>query len=1137
MNRRLVKMTPQDWLWPAIFLALGVAGVFTAHHYYLQAFPEASVDLRLTRQEVEDKALDFIRGRGIATDGYHVFTAFSYDDEAKIYLERELGAEEANHLMSTSVRIWNWRTRLIKPPQKEELVVRLTPSGDLMGFSHLIDEAASGASLSKAEAQRVAEVFLLTERRIELKKYHLVEDRVETRPKRLDYTLTWEENDFKAKDATHRLTVTITGDQVGGFKEFLKIPDQWSRDYDKLRSRNNLLEMIATALYVILLIVAVFVIFSGGRVKKIHWKTALALGGFIAVLFFFYIVNEMPEALQNMPTQSTYGTLQALILVGALIAALGSGLYIVMLAASGEPLYRELCPERVGLNHLFTFAGLRTKEFFKSTLIGYGMAGMHIGLVALFYTVALKLGAWAPMEVNYDNGISTMFPWLSPLAMASFAAMSEEFPFRLFAIPLILRVTKRWFNTRWIAVLIPAFLWGFLHSSYPQQPAWIRGVEVGMIGIVAGWVFLNFGILTTLVWHYTVDAVLMGMFLLRSDVLSFRIAGALVGDAVLIPLLISVVFYLEARGFVQDDSILNQAPELPPAPATVPAAAFDPDKTDPDATINLNAARKAEAAPEEPAAPPFHFIPPSTMRWLVLAAVVLLIASALVAKGKSEKRIEVTPTPAEAEQHSVEFLVKRGVDVGRYRRVTALQDAVSGSTYDYLVEHSNYTKATAIYRDEIHPVEWRTRFFRELRKEEYVVLTGMDGDVSRFVHILDEDAPGAKLDEHAAMAAASLAAEKAGINLQDYTLVDHHLDVRKNRDDHTITWESKKKLAGEATERVEVVVKGDEINGPRRFVKIPEEWQREHERQTVQQVLVVILFCAVGLAGVIFAAIAIPKVTVYWRLHMTLGAIAAILRVIAYVNDIPQWWEGYDTALTWTNSMTQEALGALMGIMLAFLGVAALAVLSEVLLRSHFGNVSFWPSSGPDRARAMLEGLFAGVCAVLILDGVSSLVSEVLDKVSSGVRGASPSVASYPVAFSPGLSLFLSAVVGTMFIVLTGAALVGTVFCSLRKPNWIALGIIAAAAIIAAAPSTTWTEFAKHLASLLVSLAVMALLVQVLRFNVFSWGVLGLLASSDAAFSLLKNPGVQVYGQQALVGIGVLFVAYLVITRRELGTA
>jgi hypothetical protein len=269
---------------------------------------------------------------------------------------------------------------------------------------------------------------------------------------------------------------------------------------------------------------------------------------------------------------------------------------------------------------------------------------------------------------------------------------------------------------------------------------------------------------------------------------------------------------------------------------------------------------------------------------------------------------------------------------------------------------------------------------------------------------------------------------------------------------------------------------------------------------------------------------------------MTLGGIAAGLRLIASLNEIPEWWENYDTAVAWSNAMTQSALGAVMAVMLAFLGVAALGVLAEALLLGQFGDVPFWPRAGSDRARAMLEGLFAGVCGVLIIDGIGSLTGALLDKIPSQVRGASPNVPGYPVAFSPGLALFLSAVIGAMFMVLLGGAVVGTIFRSLRKPNWIALGLIVSAAIIAAAASTDWTQYGKHLASMLVSLAVLALLVRVLRFNVFSWAVLALLASSSGAFDLLKNPGVQVYGQQALVGIGVLVVAYLAIIRRELGT-
>src|SRR5258708_12350044 len=196
-DRRIEKMTGRDWLWPVIFLLLGVGGAFTAHHYFFQAFPEASVDLRLTRQEVQEKALHFLRGRNLPVDDYHVFTGFGCEENAKDWLERELGTEEANRLMSTTVHIWNWRTRLIKPPGKEELEVHLTPSGELLSFSHIVKEDAPGASLTKEEAQRVAEVFLRTERGVKLNAYHLVEDSVRTRPMRLDYTFTWEENDFK----------------------------------------------------------------------------------------------------------------------------------------------------------------------------------------------------------------------------------------------------------------------------------------------------------------------------------------------------------------------------------------------------------------------------------------------------------------------------------------------------------------------------------------------------------------------------------------------------------------------------------------------------------------------------------------------------------------------------------------------------------------------------------------------------------------------------------------------------------------------------------------------------------------------------------------------------------------------------
>ena len=70
------------------------------------------------------------------------------------------------------------------------------------------------------------------------------------------------------------------------------------------------------------------------------------------------------------------------------------------------------------------------------------------------------------------------------------ATTVEEFLFRLVAISLLLR----WFGKTWLAVLLPGVLWAFLHANYAQEPIYIRGLELTVVGVVFGLVFLRFGI-------------------------------------------------------------------------------------------------------------------------------------------------------------------------------------------------------------------------------------------------------------------------------------------------------------------------------------------------------------------------------------------------------------------------------------------------------------------------------------------------------------------------------------------------------------------------------------------------------------------------------------------------------------------
>ncbi|MFI5107073.1 MAG: CPBP family intramembrane glutamic endopeptidase, partial [Terriglobales bacterium] len=334
------------------------------------------------------------------------------------------------------------------------------------------------------------------------------------RPNRRDWSFTWERRGFKAPQradgAPYRLRVSVQGDRPGGSGEFLKVPEEWERSYQKLRSSNTFYGSIALIPYLFLNGAMLWVLFDLGRRGIIRWKGALKLGVVLAVLFFAMTANNWPVTRAGYDTNSSYSSFLLQHLALAAAGSIALGLAVALTVAAAEPLYRVSQPEQLRLSAAWTLPGIRTKEFLRSCVIGLGMAAGHIGFVVLFYLLGSRIGVWAPQDIPYTDVLSTHFPWLYPLTIGVYAATSEEFLFRLFAIPFLMRLTR----SRVLAVVLPAFFWGFLHSTYPQQPGYIRGIEVGLIGIVAGVVMLRYGILATLVWHYTVDAALISLFLL-----------------------------------------------------------------------------------------------------------------------------------------------------------------------------------------------------------------------------------------------------------------------------------------------------------------------------------------------------------------------------------------------------------------------------------------------------------------------------------------------------------------------------------------------------------------------------------------------------------------------------------------------
>lgn len=891
------KLTRDDWRLVAGAAVLIVLSYLFASRNFERAFPEASIDLKLSRDQITARARDFLSTQKLSVEGFRQLTLFDPDQDAAIYLEREVGLEEANRLMSTSVAVWRWRARWFKPPEKVELIVRLWPDGRLSGFEHVIAENAPGARLATAEARGIAERFLAQQTQLP---HRLIEEKLIDRPARHDHEFTWEQTGFRAAEATYRRKVTVLGDKAWAYDEFLHVPEQWQRDFEGMRSRNELYAGIAQALYVPLAIAALAIILL--RLREIPWRHVIVLSAGVACLMTLTQCNSLPFTLDSMPTSSPLHESLLIGLLGAAGAGAGIFFYIALAAAAGAPLYNRAYPNLLPFQSAVWWSSIRSREFFRATVAGYGFAALHVAFIVAFYLVGRRVGVWSPQDVQYSNLLSTWAPWLYPLTISAIAATSEEFWFRLLAVPLLERYTR----SRWIAILVPAFIWGFLHANYPQQPAYIRGVEVGLIGVAAGWMMLRFGIVATLVWHYTIDAVLIGMFLLRSESLYFQLSGWLVGGVIAVPLVVSLILHRRYGGFAE-------------MPLPEPVVEEVPTTTE-----------------ERPKLPPLE--PRLPARYLYAAAAVLALVGLAARSTRFGDFIRVRITADQAAALANPEFKSLASDSQGWRSVTDFIPNLPGAELEYLRRVSGANEASRIIQERVATGIWRTRFFRPLQPEEWVVYGGQNGKVFRVDHVLDEKAPGARLSQNDARAALiRYLHETQGLPMDNYREVDAREIRRDQRTDHEFVWEDKQFRAGDATARVSVELVGDRPSEFRRFLKLPEEWLREFTRPRIQGFLIPGMIGAFALPLIVTLIRRLTHRGVHyyhWRVYGAVAGVIAVCLLAGGLNGIPSMLRGYDTALPLENYVSQYLLGRVISLVLlsasGFLAALALDVFLQM---------------------------------------------------------------------------------------------------------------------------------------------------------------------------------------------------------------
>ncbi len=211
------------------------------------------------------------------------------------------------------------------------------------------------------------------------------------------------------------------------------------------------------------------------------------------------------------------------------------------------------------------------------------------------------------------------------------------------------------------------------------------------------------------------------------------------------------------------------------------------------------------------------------------------------------------------------------------------------------------------------PYSWRVRHFREHDPNETWIRFTPAGVPYGFVERLPEMAPGPRLTPADARGLAERGAAAWHVALSEYALVEQALEEKPgHRVDHTLVYERPDRI-GEGRYRVRLVVAGDRLVEVTPFVRVPEAFGRRYQQMRSANEAIgfgsgIVTLLVYGLGGIVFGLFVLLRQRwVLWRPALTWGVVVAGLQVLATLNEWPLAWLQYDTALSTTTFLVQQA--------------------------------------------------------------------------------------------------------------------------------------------------------------------------------------------------------------------------------------
>lgn len=948
---------PLFWV---LFVLFSLGCALFGYLYFPKAFPLVTVDVNMDRQGALQQAGQLAEEHDWGPEDYRQASTYNLDRQVQYYVELEAGGVEAFQQMLDGdlYEPYTWRVRHFQQQEANETRIRFTPDGRPYGFQETLPEEEPGPQLSSDSARSIAEREAVQSWDVDLQPYQLVETSEELQPgDRLDHSFVYQRLDEQIGEADYRLRLTVSGDRLTELVHFVRVPEGFDRRYAEMRSANQTLSDSA-------FIAASVLFFIGGcviglffliRQRRVVWRTPLIWGVVVAFLGALVSINSWPLTWMNYDTALTIQSFVLQQAVGILIQFAGMALIFSLIFIAAESMARKAFPNHVQLWKVWKGDVAATPHVLGLTAAAFLLTGIDIAYVTGTYFLTSEVfGWWTPSDALFSPDILAQYlPWLSAIAMPLQAAFWEEALFRAIPIAGAVLLGRRYGGTvYWVvaAIILQAFIFGAAHANYAQQPFYARTLELIIPSLIFAGLFYYFGLLPAILLHFWYNMVWFSMPVFAAGTAGVWLDQLLIILVGLTPFWIVLFHWWRQGGWgAVPQEYWNRSWQ--PQPEEQPSEAETREEAEPEAGV-----------------------PAPVRRYVPLAGVVGLV---LLFGDVTRDAPPVETTRSGAIEVADRELERRGVVLGDEWQPVSRVIGSAGNPDRFIWQEGGEEVYASLMGEYLAPPLWMVRYITyagdvEERAEEHrVYITGRDS-VYRYRHMLPEHRPGARLEEsRARLLADSSVHATYGLNPGELRFISAESSSRPERTDWSIIYADSTHYPldrGEA--RIEITVAGDRVVDERRYVHVPEAWERQYREDrtfaSIVEGLSGLVIVLVILSGVIYGLVGWTRRHAFSnRTFLLTGGLYFGLSLLGYLLGWQSAISGFSTAQPFINQAATNAAFSVVGLLVVS-GVAG--VLGGLAQR--------WqpPVAREPAGRVALLGVSAGVFLTGVVIASGSLL-------------------------------------------------------------------------------------------------------------------------------------------------------------------